>query len=254
MKKLVLLLIILFAATTPSAFARKRMPVFSKGGIIRTDTARKQLTLIFTAADRNDGVATILKVLEEHHVKAAFFLTGSFLKRFPKDVAHMKKAGHYVGSHSYAHPLYCPWDSPDRTLITREEFEADICLSYQALASYGITIKNSPFFMPPYEHYNDTISQWARDMGLTLVNFTSGTASNADYTTPSMKNYRTSDNIYQTILDKEESEGLKGHLMLFHAGTSPDRTDKFYTRHLNLLIAELHRRGYRFTSLPKALR
>ena len=57
-----------------------------------------------------------------------------------------------------------------------------------------------------------------------------------------------------TILAKEKSEGLKGHLMLFHAGTSPERTDKFYARHLDLLITELQRRGYRFVSLRKALR
>ena len=108
--------------------------------------------------------------------------------------------------------------------------------------------------MPPNEHYNATIAQWASEMGLILVNCTSGPASNAEYTIPSMKNYRSSDNIYQTILAKEESEGLQGHLMLFHAGTSPERTDKFYARHLDLLITELQRRGYHFVSLRKALR
>ncbi|MCI6744408.1 MAG: hypothetical protein MR564_07690, partial [Paraprevotella sp.] len=73
-------------------------------------------------------------------------------------------------------------------------------------------------------------------------------------TTPSMKNYRSSDNILQTILQKEESEGLNGHLMLFHAGTSPERTDKFYTTHLHTLIQQLRQRGYRFVPLTKAIR
>lgn len=240
--------------TSVSTLARKRTPLFYKGGIVRADTTRKQLTLVFTAADRNDGVEPILRVLKEHRVKAAFFLTGNFIQRFPHDVAHMRRDGHYVGSHSYAHPLYSPWDNPDSTTVTREEFEQDIQRSYLALAPYGISIKNAPYFMPPYEHYNATISQWAHDMGLTLVNFTSGSASNADYTTPSMKNYRTSDSIYHSILALEEREGLKGHLMLFHASTVPERTDKFYTHHLGLLIDELQRRGYRLVSLPKALR
>lgn len=248
-----LLLMTLLLAPLPS-LARKRVPLLYKGGIVRADTTRRQLTLVFTAADRNDGVEPILQVLKEHHVKAAFFLTGNFIKRFPQDVAHMKRDGHYVGSHSYAHPLYCTWDNPDSTIITREEFEQDILRSYQALAPYGISIKNAPYFMPPYEHYNATIAQWAHDMGLTLVNFTSGSASNADYTTPTMKNYRTSDSIYHSILDLEESKGLKGHLMLFHASTSPERTDKFYAHHLALLIAEFQRRGYRLVSLDKALR
>ena len=233
MERLFPLLLLLLAFTSSPALARKLTPIIYKGGIVRADTTRRQLTLVFTAADKNDGVEQILRTLKAHRIR---------------------KAGHYVGSHSYSHPLYSTWDNPDSTIVTREEFESDIRLSYQALAPYGITIRNSPYFMPPYEHYNATIAQWASEMGLILVNFTSGTASNADYTIPSMKNYRSSDNIYQTILAKEESEGLKGHLMLFHAGTSSERTDKFYARHLDLLITELQRRGYHFVSLRKALR
>ncbi len=254
MKRLLPLIILLLALLPTGTCARKRTPVMYKGGIVRADTTRRQLTLVFTAADRNDGVEPILRTLKAHHIQGAFFLTGSFLQRFPQDVARIRKAGHYVGSHSYSHPLYSTWDRPDSTIVSREEFEADIRLSYEALAPYGITISNAPYFMPPYEHYNATIAEWSREMGLTLVNFTSGTASNADYTTPSMKNYRSSDSILHTILAHEESEGLKGHLMLFHAGTSPERTDKFYTRHLDMLIRELRHRGYRFVSLPKALR
>lgn len=254
MKGLIPLLALLLALLPTGTFARKRTPVTYKGGIVRADTTRRQITLVFTAADRNDGIAPILRILREHHIKGAFFLTGSFLQRFPQDVARIREEGHYVGSHSYSHPLYSTWDNPDSTIVSREEFEADIRRSYETLAPYGITIRNSPYFMPPYEHYNATIAEWSKEMGLTLVNFTSGTASNADYTTPSMKNYRSSDNILRTILTHEESEGLKGHLMLFHAGTSPERTDKFYTRHLDMLIRELHHRGYRFVSLAKALR
>lgn len=253
--RLLPLLLLLLFFTAPSSLARKHNHMMMyQGGIVRTDTTRRQLTLVFTAADKNDGVEQILSTLKCHRIKAAFFLTGSFLEKYPEDVARIRKAGHYIGSHSYSHPLYSTWEKPDSTIVTREFFEQDILRSYQALAPYGITLRNAPFFMPPYEHYNATIAEWAKSMGLTLVNFTSETASNADYTTPSMKNYRSSDNILQTILQKEESEGLNGHLMLFHAGTSPERTDKFYTTHLHTLILELHQRGYRFVPLTKAIR
>ena len=253
--RLLPLLLLLLFFTAPSSLARKHNHMMMyQGGIVRTDTTRRQLTLVFTAADKNDGVEQILSTLKRHRIKAAFFLTGSFLEKYPEDVARIRKAGHYIGSHSYSHPLYSTWEKPDSTIVTREFFEQDILRSYQALAPYGITLRNAPFFMPPYEHYNATIAEWANSMGLTLVNFTSGTASNADYTTPSMKNYRSSDNILQTILQKEESEGLNGHLMLFHAGTSPERTDKFYTTHLHTLILELRQRGYRFVPLTKAIR
>lgn len=223
-----------------------------KGGIIRTDASKKRITLAFTCADMADGAESILLTLKQNHIKAAFFVTGSFMEKYPQYVALMKKGGHYIGSHSYSHPLYCAWDNPDSTIISHEDFTCDMKKSLSLLKDMGI--KKATYFMPPYEHYNQTISLWAEDMGLRIVNFTPGSTSNADYTTPDMKNYRSSDEIYHNILQLEEKEGLHGHIMLFHIGTSRQRTDKFYASHLMNLITELKRRGYTFCTLEKALK
>jgi hypothetical protein len=85
---------------------------------------------------------------------------------------------------------------------------------------------------------------------LKLINFTPGTSSNADYTTPELKNYLGSDSIVSRILRYESSHdrGLNGFILLSHIGTSPLRTDKFYDK-LDGLIAELKKRGYRFQKL-----
>ena len=49
-------------------------------------------------------------------------------------------------------------------------------------------------------------------MGIQLINYSPGTKSTADYTLPDMKNYRSSEEIYQSILDKEKKDvnGLNG--------------------------------------------
>jgi hypothetical protein len=60
-------------------------------------------------------------------------------------------------------------------------------------------------------------------MGLKIVNFTPGTGSNADYTTPDMKNYRSSKDIFNQIIKVEEADGLNGLLLLVQLGTHPDR-------------------------------
>ena len=52
--------------------------------------------------------------------------------------------------------------------------------------SVGPWKADAPYFMPPYEWYNAQVSTWTAEHGLTLVNFTPGTRSNADYTTPAM--------------------------------------------------------------------
>ncbi len=233
--------------------AKKDKNTYSKGGIVRTDKSKKQLTLLFTCADMADGADSILHVLDKHGIRSAFFVTGNFIKKYPDIVSRIIKHKHYLGSHSYSHPLYSTWDNPDSTIISKDDFQKDIMMSYELLALYGITIKNSPFFMPPYEHYNKTISLWASELGLQIVNFTAGSTSNADYTTPNMKNYRSSEMIYNNILSLEEKEGLNGHLMLFHFGTAEARKDKFYNIYLERLIVELKNRGYRFVSLNKAI-
>lgn len=252
MRSIIILLICCFIPFATEA-KRKDKNVYYNGGIVQTNPQKKRLTLVFTAADKCDGAGPILQTLKRHHIQGAFFLTGHFFRKFPDVVKQLVDAGHYVGSHSYDHLLYFPWGEPDNMSVTEEEFRQDILKSYDALGAYGITMQSNPYFLPPYEHYNQTVSDWAKNMGLQLINYTSGTASAADYTTPDMKNYRSSDSIYTTIMDKEKADGLNGFLLIFHMGTVDARTDKFYNSHLDKLICALRQKGYKFVPLRKAI-
>ena len=84
--------------------------------------------------------------------------------------------------------------------------------------------------MPAYEWYNDSIATWSNETGIQLINFTPGTFSNADYTTPDMKNYKSSETVMRSITGYEQSHrsGLNGFILLLHFGTDPKRTDKMY--------------------------
>ena len=232
--------------------AEASQSVYFQGGIVRTDPSLKRISLVFTAADKADGAASIRATLKRFGIKGAFFFTGEFFEKYPGVVRALLADGHYVGSHSYGHLLYAPWGKRDSLLLTREEFEADIRRSYEVMAPFGITPASAPLFMPPYEYYNATISSWARSMGLQLVNYTSGTYTNGDYTTPDMPHYYSSRFILDKLLSVEASEGLNGHILLIHLGTADARTDKFYT-HLPQLIRTLRRRGYSFVPLWEAL-
>jgi peptidoglycan/xylan/chitin deacetylase (PgdA/CDA1 family) len=108
--------------------------------------------------------------------------------------------------------------------------------------------------MPAYEWYNDQISAWTSELGLTLINYSPGTRSHADYTTPDLDHYISSDAILQSIVSYEAKDGhdLNGFILLSHVGTAPERTDKFYLR-LDELIAYLKRRGYRFQRIDELL-
>ena len=227
--------------------------VYVNDGIERTNPEKKQLTLVFTAHDKADGAETIIRTLEKHGIQGAFFFTGRFYELYPDIIKTLLDKGHYVGGHSYGHLLYMPWENPDSLLVTREEFEADMMKSYDLMRKAGIEYKDAPLYIPPYEYYNKEISAWAKSMGIQVVNYTPGTASNADYTTPDMKNYRSSQSIYDQIMALEKKEGLNGHLMLIHFGTHDDRTDKFYNGYMEKMIKTLKRKGYTFAPIREAV-
>lgn len=222
--------------------------IYRDGGIIRTDPSVKHIDFVFTAADKADGAERIISTLRKYNIKGGFFFTGEFFEMYPDVVRRLVAEGHYVGSHSYGHLLYAPWGDRDSLLVTRQEFNEDIFKSYKVLREFGIT--DAPYFIPPYEHYNSTISSWARQLGLQVINYTPGTLTNGDYTTPEMKRYFSSKEILSKIWEYERTDpnGLSGHIMLIHFGTDPARTDKFYDK-LPGLIRELRRKGYSFTPL-----
>ncbi len=224
--------------------------IYQDGGIIRSDPSVKHIDFVFTAADKADGAERIISTLRKYNIKGGFFFTGQFFEMYPDVVKRLVAEGHYVGSHSYGHLLYAPWDNRDSLLVTKQEFEEDIFKSYKVLREFGVT--NAPYFIPPYEHYNSTISSWARQLGLQVINYTPGTLTNGDYTTPEMKRYFSSKEILSKIWEYERTDpnGLNGHIMLIHFGTDPARMDKFYDK-LPGLIKELRRKGYTFTPLNR---
>jgi len=223
---------------------------FHEGAIIRGDTTAKTIHLVFTGGDYNDGGGHIRQVLQQQQVPAHFFFTGGFYRNPDNEalIRGLKQDGHYLGAHSDQHLLYAPWDKRDSLLVSKELFIADLQANYREMARFGIQKQDARLFLPPYEWYNATISRWAKELGLQLVNFSPGTRSTADYTTPDMgERYRSSEEIMESILryEQESRPGLNGFILLLHAGTHPDRTDKFYGR-LEELIRELKERGYGF--------
>lgn len=226
--------------------------VYVNGGIIKTDPSQKRITLVFTADDKADGAERICSTLKKEGIQGAFFFTGKFYELYPDVIRRLLADGHYVGSHSYGHLLYMPWENRDSLLVTKEEFQADIRRSYAKMAEFGITPSDAPYFIPPYEYYNSTVAAWAKEMGLQIVNFTPGTGSNGDYTTPDMKNYMSNKFIWDKLMNYESANSLNGHLLLIHFGTSDLRQEKFYDE-LPKLIKELRKRGYSFVPLKDSV-
>ncbi len=224
--------------------------------IVRGNKNLTKLALVFTSDLYADGAATILRTLAKQQVKASFFFTGRFYRNpdFKIALQKLQHQGHYLGPHSNDHLLYCSWEARDKLLITQTEFQQDLEKNYAAMQMFGISKTEAPYFLPPFEWYNQTISDWTKSMGLQLINFTPGTRSNADYTTPAMKNYVSSEAILQQIkkYEQQDEAGLNGFILLLHTGTDPARTDKLYNR-LDELIDWLKAKQYEMVRIDQLL-
>jgi peptidoglycan/xylan/chitin deacetylase (PgdA/CDA1 family) len=160
--------------------------------------------------------------------------------------------GHYLGAHGDKHLLYCDWMKRDSLLVTHQQFKDDLQANYNEMKRFRIAPERARYFLPPYEWYNDSIAAWTKSEGLQLINFSSGTISHADYTTPNMRNYRNSDEIFKSIIAYEKNKGMNGFILLVHIGTDSNRTDKFYQR-LTELIHDLKDKGYHFEKIDYLL-
>ena len=226
--------------------------VDQQGAVIREDISKKEIYLIFSADEFGEGADHILNVLSDKNIKGSFFLTGNFLRNPVNRNAIKRIIGenHFIGPHSDKHLLYIPWENRDTLLVSRDTFITDLKSNYKELEKAGARVPANKYFLAPYEWYNSAISKWTSDLGITLINLTPGSGTNADYTTPDLKNYVSSEKLLINLksFEKTSQNGLNGTFILIHLGTAPERTDKFYGK-LSDLIKYFTDLGYKFNKL-----
>ena len=255
-------LLMLSSCAPERAMQRPTLPDLShkpwplvEGGVVRGDTSRKQLALIFTGGDFGEGTGHILDVLAASKIKASFFFTGDYLRK-PEHQEYLKRIvreRHYLGPHSDKHALYCPWEDRKKTLVSEEFFKTDLQKNIDDLRHYGALSQDRlVYFIPPYEWYNKDQSRWSREMGVLLFNFTPGSGSNRDWAPEDHKSFVPSREIVDDILayEKKDEHGLNGFLLLLHVGSQ--RKDKTFVL-LDPLLRELIARGYRFVRVDELL-
>jgi peptidoglycan/xylan/chitin deacetylase (PgdA/CDA1 family) len=252
-------LVYLLAANEASARSidkRSNHTTSFKGALSRGDSTQKRIALVFTADEFGEGGAFIRQALKDQRAPAAFFFTGRFYRNpaFESLIRGLKSDGHYLGAHSDQHLLYTDWLKRDSLLVTKEVFTRDLEQNYAAMQRFGIPKGAAKYFLPPYEWYNDTIAAWTKDLNLQLVNYTPGTLSHTDYTTPHDRNYRNSEAIYRSVttFEAQNRSGLNGYLLLMHVGAGPERKDKFYAM-LPKLLRWVRSRGYGIVGLNELL-
>lgn len=227
-----------------------------EGAIVRGPKVEKRIALVFTGHEYAEGGEVILNELEKHNGRGSFFLTGVFLDNTNHHalVSRMLSGGHFVGPHSDKHLLYCAWEDR-RTLVTEQEFIDDLVANIMKIPGrFDEERRFSRYFLPAFEHYNRDVYDWTHKLRWTLINYTPGTRSNADYTGEADPKFVSSQVISDSILKQEQEDphGLNGFLLLLHLGSGPGRADKFHARFGELLDL-LSGKGYEFIGVDQLL-
>jgi peptidoglycan/xylan/chitin deacetylase (PgdA/CDA1 family) len=217
----------------------------SQGAVVRLDPSQKTVHLIFSADMAFEGAEHILNTLKKNRIKASFFLTGNCLRKpeYAAVIRRIIKEGHYLGGHSDRHLLYAAWGNRQQTLVSADSLYADLQSNMAELQRFGVS--QAPYFLPPYEYYNLKTTSLLAAKGYVTVNFTSGLRTAADYTTPDMASYMTSDKLIEQLYSFEKENTLNGAIILIHPGTEASRADKLYLR-LHEIISALRSKGYSF--------
>nr|WP_255490487.1 polysaccharide deacetylase family protein [Dysgonomonas sp. 511] len=204
--------------------------------------------MIFSADKAFEGAPHILKVLNKHKIKGSFFVTGNTLrdKRFEKILSEIIKKGHYLGGHSDNHLQYASWENR-KSLVSADSLLSDLRKNLDELNRWGIADKKAIYYLPPYEYYNTENVKDMQRGGVEVINYTPGIRTPADYTTPDMKNYKSSQELIDQLYRFESEKGLDGAIILIHPGTVAERTDKLYNR-LDEIVIYLKNKGYKFCS------
>ncbi len=122
-------------------------------------SGEKVLYLTFDCGYENGYTYTVLDVLKEKNVSAAFFCTLDHIEAEPKLITRMIKEGHIVGNHSTNHPNF--------SKISRTKMMEEIQTVENHLRSkYGYS---SPYFRFPEGAYTENSLELVQSLGYKSV-------------------------------------------------------------------------------------
>lgn len=141
-------------------FSKEQISLMDEYGCIYRENAdEKNIFLTFDEGYENGYTSLILDTLREKGVKAAFFVTGQFVKENPELIKRMAKEGHIIGNHSLSHPSL-PEISAEK--LKEELFELDRLV-------YGICAEHTNFLRAPRGEYSERTLAQTHDLGYTNV-------------------------------------------------------------------------------------
>ena len=115
---------------------------------------------VYLTFDDGPSVYTpqILSELEAKGVPATFFVLGERAVQFPSYVQRENADGHGIGDHT--------WDHPDLTTLPPDQIRQELESTAEEIAN--LTGTRPTLWRPPFGAFNDTVTQIASSLGLSM--------------------------------------------------------------------------------------
>lgn len=197
-----------------------------KSPIYCVDQSEPKVSLSFDAAWGNDDTTKILEILKKYNIRVTFFLTGSWIEKYPEDVKAIAANGHDLGNHSENHK--------EMSKISKEECRKEIMVPHEKVKE--LTGIDMTLFRPPYGEYNDTLLEAANEIGYHCIQWDVDSLDWKDYGVES---------IISTVLNHKHLGN--GSIILCHNGA------KFTAKALESLIQGLQKSGYEIVPISQLI-
>jgi polysaccharide deacetylase family sporulation protein PdaB len=208
------------AVTVSSTGSKRDLPIYC------VNTEDKKVALSFDAAWGNEDTRNILAILDKYEIKVTFFMTGSWVEKYPEDVKAIAAAGHDLGNHSENHK--------QMSQLSKEQCIEEIMKAHIRVKELTGTQMN--LFRPPYGDYNNTLIGAARECGYYTIQWDVDSLDWKDYGVKS---------IIKEVVDNKHLDN--GSIILMHNGA------KYTPDALETIIKGLQDKGYEIVPISQLI-
>ncbi len=118
-----------------------------------------EIALTFDDGPNDPYTRQLLDILDQHGVKASFFMIGRFVRQRPDLVRAVRAAGHLVGNHTMTHPWLIA-EAPGK--VRRQLQDCNAALE-------DVLGEEVKYFRPPHGARRPDVLRTARELGLIPV-------------------------------------------------------------------------------------
>lgn len=196
------------------------------GAIYRVKTDQPALALTFDISWGTQTPPPVMEILKTHNVKATFFLSGPWVKRYPEMARRLAEDGHEIGSHGHRHI--------NLSREARETVAEEIRLAHQAIQE--VTGKSANLIRTPNGDFDRMVVEVAAEQGYRVIQWS---VDSLDWMNPGT----------DAITDRVLRLAHPGAIILMHASDTCKQT----VAALPAVIDGLHRKGFRLVTVSELL-